>query len=236
MSCFCAIKTTFGSRSKIECIAAEFEKDPALTLVHTDACLIGDGGSPLGVGLFDALELRDSELAMIDHGHAFRVLIRRNVVTGATCAFRRTLLDAALPFPEDWIHDEWLGIVAAATGRVKCIKAQLTEYRQHSANQIGIRKRSAREKIRHMFSKRGDFYKRQVHRAELLIRQLGDLPSAADKLGELADWRTHLSFRAALPPSRLKRLPRIHQEIMSGRYSRYSLGFRSVVRDILEAP
>ena len=155
--------------NKIAHITAEFERDPSLTLVHTDARLIGGGGTPLGLDLFEALELRPEELSLITEGAAFRVLIRRNVVTGATCAFRRTLLDFAVPFPADWIHDEWLAIVAAAIGKLKCIPERLTDYRQHASNQIGIRKRSIFEKFRHMFSRRGDFYKRQVHRADLLI-------------------------------------------------------------------
>ncbi len=220
--------------NKIAHMTAEFENDPDLTLVHTDARLIGDAGLPLGLDLFDALELRPEELALISHGMAFRVLIRRNVVTGATCAFRRTLLDVAVPFPADWVHDEWLAIIAAATGKIKCIPERLTDYRQHATNQIGIRKRSIFEKVRHMFARRGDFYKRQVHRADLLISQLDGVPAASDKLRDLTDWKKHLAFRADLPPNRLKRLPCIRQEIISGRYSRYSLGLRSVVRDVLE--
>jgi glycosyltransferase involved in cell wall biosynthesis len=221
---------------KVERIATEFERDPNLLLVHTDARLIDDTGSPLGVRLFDALELRRAEMSLIDAGHAFRVLIRRNVVTGATCAFRRILLQHALPFADEWVHDEWLAIVAAATGSVMCLPETLTDYRQHAANQIGMRKRSILKRIRHMFSKRGNFYRNQVVRADLLIRQLQDLPNARECVAELADWRRHLAFRAALPPSRLTRLPLIKQEIASGRYSRYSFGLRSVVRDALEAP
>jgi glycosyltransferase involved in cell wall biosynthesis len=221
---------------KVERIAAEFERDPTLFLVHTDARLIDDEGATLGIKLFDALELRKSEKKLIKAGNAFAVLVRRNVVTGATCAFRRTLLEHALPFPREWIHDEWLAIVAAAVGRVMCMPESLTDYRQHASNQIGMRKRSMREKVSHMFSKRGDFYRNQVIRADLLIEHLQRLPAARGHLDELASWRTHLAFRAGLPANRLKRLPLIGREIESGRYSRYSLGLRSVVRDALEAP
>jgi glycosyltransferase involved in cell wall biosynthesis len=221
---------------KVARIAAEFERDPGLLLVHTDARLIDDSGSPLGVGLLDALELRADELSLINAGRAFEVLVRRNVVTGATCAFRRTLLAHALPFANQWIHDEWLAIVAAATGGLMCLSEPLTDYRQHASNQIGMQKRSFIAKIRHMFKKRGSFYRNQVIRADLLIRQLQTLPRAQERIAELNDWRGHLAFRANLPANRLSRLPLIRREIATGRYSRYSLGLRSVVRDALEAP
>lgn len=221
---------------KVERIAAEFERDPALLLVHTDARLIDDDGAPLGVGLLDALEMRSAEMSLIEAGRAFEVLIRRNVVTGATCAFRRTLLDRALPFANEWIHDEWLAIVAAATGGVMCLWEPLTDYRQHASNQIGMRKRPFLEKIQHMFKKRGSFYGNQVVRADLLIERLQGFSGTQGRIAQLKDWRVHLAFRANLPASRLSRLPLIRREIASGRYSRYSLGLRSVVRDALEAP
>ena len=51
-----------------------------------------------------------------------------------------TVRDLALPIPDGWIHDEWLAIVAAATGRTAIVDAALTDYRQHGGNQIGARR------------------------------------------------------------------------------------------------
>jgi hypothetical protein len=39
-------------------------------------------------------------------------------VTGHGMAFQRALPAAVLPFPENWIHDQWIFLVGAALGRV----------------------------------------------------------------------------------------------------------------------
>ncbi len=82
--------------------------------------------------------MSDAELAGIAAGDGFSVMLRRNLVTGATTLFRRELLAVAMPVPAGWIHDEWLGIVAAATRAAPPSSPRpLTRYRQHGANQIG---------------------------------------------------------------------------------------------------
>ncbi len=88
--------------------------DPALRLVHSDARLIDGAGAPLGLTLLDALEATAAEREGLTRGDAFAVLLRRNLVTGATVVLRRDLLTSALPIGADWIHDEWLAMIAAA--------------------------------------------------------------------------------------------------------------------------
>ena len=54
---------------------------------------------------------------------------------GCCMAFRRSLLDKALPFPKGLIcHDVWLGLVAEAFGTPVFINKQLIKYRRHSNN------------------------------------------------------------------------------------------------------
>lgn len=47
---------------------------------------------------------------------------RRNLVTDTTAAFRHELLHIALPFPGDWIHDEWLAVCVAASDEGKPVR------------------------------------------------------------------------------------------------------------------
>ena len=54
-------------------------------------------------------------------------------------AFRRKVLDKALPFPKNLpMHDQWLGIIAEKYFKVKSIDEPLVEYRQHHANATHI--------------------------------------------------------------------------------------------------
>jgi hypothetical protein len=49
------------------------------------------------------------------------------------------LLEKCLPLPnEAVVHDWWISLIVAATGKVGYIEKPLTCYRQHTTNQIGV--------------------------------------------------------------------------------------------------
>jgi len=58
-----------------------------------------------------------------------------NTYYGSCMAFRRSLLDAALPMPPtcEIGHDIWLGLVAEMTGKVRFIDTPYLLYRRHGA-------------------------------------------------------------------------------------------------------
>ncbi|MBO9648750.1 MAG: glycosyltransferase family 2 protein [Variovorax sp.] len=218
-------------------MAAEFEKRPDLLLLHSDARLVDGERRDLGQSLFHALEVKQFELDWIHGGQAFDVFLRRNLVTGATTLFRRTLLEHALPFPREWIHDEWLAIVASSVGRVDVLEDELIEYRQHGGNQIGARRDTFLGKVRKALASRGDTHVKRAIKAELLLDRLlslGDLV-AADTIQKLREKIEHQRFRAALPPSRLARCVPVLREAMTGRYNKFGRGTRGVVRDLFES-
>lgn len=68
----------------------------------------------------------------------------KNSFTGCCMAFRRNVLEKALPFPENLpMHDQWLGLVAEKNFKVELIDEPLIEYRQHSSNATHIEKSPA---------------------------------------------------------------------------------------------
>ncbi len=103
--------------------------------------------APMGLTLFEALGVSEHELTAIEGGHGFDVMLRRNLVTGATAVLRRTVAETALPVPDGWIHDEWLAIIAAALWRTDVIRRPLIGYRQHGRNEIGASKLTMRRRI-----------------------------------------------------------------------------------------
>ncbi|MFV0672991.1 glycosyltransferase family 2 protein [Variovorax sp. tm] len=217
-------------------MVAQFEARPDLLLLHTDARLVDGDLKPLGSTLFHALEVQPAELEAIARGEAFGVLLRRNLVTGATTMFRRTLLDAALPFSPEWVHDEWLAAVAAATGRMDVLPEPTIDYRQHGNNQIGARRLTLSEKVAKAFVERGDKHVARLRRAEALLKrlqQLGDRvrPGCLDaQRAKVA----HQRFRAGLPAARPLRLLPILLEAARGRYARFGRGKQAIVQDVLE--
>lgn len=221
---------------RLSIMAAVFDRRPGLLLLHTDARLVDGDLKPLGQTLFQGLEVRADELAGIHAGRAFGVLMHRNLVTGATTVFRRRLLDVTLPFPLEWVHDEWLAALAAATGEMDVLEDCLVDYRQHASNQIGVRRLGLKAKVAKAFAPRGDKHAQRVVRAQVLLDRLqslgGQVP--AQVLAAAREKVAHQSFRARLPANRLLRPLPIAVEALRGRYSRFDRGWQAIVQDLFE--
>jgi glycosyltransferase involved in cell wall biosynthesis len=82
-------------------------------------------------------------------------LLLANTITGAASLFRSSLREALLPLPvpsRAAFHDQWLGGVALALGRVKFVDRPLYDYVQHQGNVVGHwapQKLSARARVGH---------------------------------------------------------------------------------------
>lgn len=121
---------------KVEmCLAALNEAD----LVMHDAFLLG---------LSDAFESAWGRNGKLSDIRAYKSGVVanwwKNSFTGCCMAFRRNVLDKALPFPKNLpMHDQWLGLVAEKNFKVKFIDEPLVDYRQHSSNATHIEKSPA---------------------------------------------------------------------------------------------
>ena len=61
--------------------------------------------------------------------------IRQNTYMGCCMAFRRKILDKAIPFPPKVpMHDWWIGLVAELFGTTLCCPEKLVRYRRHEKN------------------------------------------------------------------------------------------------------
>lgn len=212
-----------------------FEQRPELLLLCGDARRIDADGATLPRTLFDVLRVSRGERQRIHAGGGFQVLLRRSLATGATIALRRELLAEALPFPEGWVHDEWLAIVAAALGGFDCMGMPLLDYRQHDANQIGMPERTMADKWVDLRRPRKALLDALIARGEVLDRRLSALAGKCPpEVGEqvvraLAHWRA----RRALHDERWLRIGAIAREISNGCYRRYGSGWRSALRDFV---
>ena len=71
-------------------------------------------------------------------GIAFKTLVKRNCINGASMAVRREAALAALPLPCDMPHDYWFAIWCSLRGGIAGTSERLYRYRQHGRNAIGI--------------------------------------------------------------------------------------------------
>jgi glycosyltransferase involved in cell wall biosynthesis len=221
---------------RLALFTAQFAAHPDIALIHSDARLVDAAGQSLGHTLANALGVRAAEVASIRGGDGFSVLLRRNLVTGACTVFRRSLMDAAAPFPHGWVHDEWLGIVAAAVASTDFISDPTIDYRQHGANQIGATKLSLAGKFRRMVEPRRARNMRLEANARALVDRLHRLGSqvSEEKVSSALAKLEHEQLRGSLPEARIRRVPAVTRALFAGNYHRYSRGPLDAVRDVLQ--
>ena len=207
-------------------------RDDAL-LVHSDATLIDEVGHPTG-SLMSALRLTNGERRSLLSGNAVDALLRRNLVTGATTIIRASLLKQALPIPERWVHDEWLGLVAAAQGGVVFSEECLIRYRQHDGNEIGAAKTDLDEATRRLCETRTDFFSRKLLRNSGIRRVLEQEPDwlGAEAKAALVAKLEFDQWRSQLPAQRLERLLPVMMRWAKGDYGRFARGCLDVIRDL----
>lgn len=225
---------------KISTIYSVFLTLPEIDLIFTNADLIDADGKDLGSSLFGELQLNENEKLSIARGKAFEVLCRRNVVTGATSAFRSSLLTVALPFSDTCLHDEWLGLIAAATGSVFRLSDSTIKYRQHGKNMVGVRKLGKVEICKELwwsiqrFGSRKFAKDRIRYRVELLSRIKENPKISNAVVDRCQDSIAFAKFRAALPKSFLVRWPLVLWKGLKGEYRRFGFWWKSdIFRDLI---
>jgi glycosyltransferase involved in cell wall biosynthesis len=210
--------------------------DPAVMLVHSDARLVDADGVPTGGLLLDALDATARERRALTSGHAFGVLLRRNLVTGATAVTRGSFARGAPPIGEGWIHDEWFAMVAALSGGVRLVPEPLLDYRQHGGNQIGASAVDWERRKQKLTEARDERAARLIARAASIAGYADAHPEAADARNRETLHRklAHEQWRASLPVSRVARVPRVAAAAVCGRYHRYNRGLIDVARDLVQ--
>lgn len=68
----------------------------------------------------------------------FPYFLQDNCIPGCTLVMYADVARAALPFPEAYVHDQWLALCAASQGPIAYDPAPLIRYRLHGGNVIGM--------------------------------------------------------------------------------------------------
>jgi glycosyltransferase involved in cell wall biosynthesis len=235
---------------KIAETAAVFEKDKNIGMVFSDAEIVGENLQPTGRTLW-SYTFPEEKRAAARKGSLFDILVSQNIVTGATLVFRSSFREKFTPIPDDvpnLIHDNWIALTIAATeARIEFLEKPLVKYRQHDSQQLGINFREletptfdARKKA---YAATMEFLKEDIGRLQKLSAIFDCDPRFAEKRGTIdfaklvaqkKEQIRHLQARANLPSSRTDRVFPVFREILSGRYQKFSKGFLSAGKDLLE--
>ena len=171
------------------------------------------------------------------------MLVRYNVVTGATLAFAARLRPLVLPVAAGWMHDGWVALLAAAVTPAVAIAEPLVGYRQHTDQAQGVPPRTLARQLklawtlpRDQFAKEADAYEAVLKRLTMwhLIAGPDDhLTIDLHAIEALQAKVDHLRARSAI---RLRQRPRVStalRELRLQHYRRYSLAWKSFAQDVL---
>lgn len=115
-------------------LAAEARHPHTPLLVYSDLEVVDEGLRSLAPSFMKYQGIRH------EARDSLKVLLAQNFVTGCAMLVNRRLLQVALPLPAaSLLHDWWFALCAAVFGRLLFIDQPLVKYRQHGANQVGVK-------------------------------------------------------------------------------------------------
>lgn len=106
-------------------------------LVHSDLTVVDVDLNILNESMMKSQHIENEDIP----SRALGTLLANNYVTGCTVVINKALKNLSLPIPREAImHDRWLALVAASSGKIGFVDQPLILYRQHGNNQVGARK------------------------------------------------------------------------------------------------
>lgn len=220
---------------KLETMSYRF-RAPDVSAVFCDARLVDENRVTLGKTLWESIGFFEPEYEDFRKSPHKR-LLSRTLAFGLTMAVSRDVVEQAGATPMPFGHDGYLALIAAALGRIELCPEPLLDYRQH-ANQVSSATRQPswfRRPQNHAIVPTSQSY-------AAVLTTLADLPKeyAGENydvvLSELRGKTRHMVFRENLPSKFGARVRAMSSEAITGRYQKYSNGFRSIILDGLRGP
>jgi glycosyltransferase involved in cell wall biosynthesis len=234
---------------KINRVLLKFQKSPDLSLIFTNAEVVDERKNPLGYTLWDSIDFKQKDAKQLSKGNGIRVLLNRNVATGATMAFKSTLRNFIVPISEKWVHDAWITFLITSIGGTGFINESLIEYRRHSNQQIGCS--VVNDDVSLKMKRLGNALKENKKPVEfdfspylLIVSRLNELcekgfinNDSINKVNAELKWlKEKLKFiekRSLITGSGFSRFPVVYSHLLEGNYHKYSSGFYSAFKDLI---
>lgn len=220
--------------NKLEIIQRSFTNAPKVGLFFSDANVTDEYMTTYLCRLWECVDFNLLQRLRLKNGNGFEVFLHHSLVTGATMAFRSELRKYILPLSTHWVHDGWIAIIASAISKVTIVANPLIKYRQHTQQQIGIKRDGLIRK--YVVSKTtmpegyillADQYY-DVHQRLYLFREEYKLEK---KISKIKDKIKHLSARANIIKNENRPIWLVLNELFSLRYFLYSKGLYSFMKD-----
>lgn len=219
---------------KLSRIEKLFSSSPRIGGVFSDAEVVDENLRSLGYRLWDAIGFDSRMQKRFEKGNAIEVLLKSNVATGATMAFRAEYRKYLLPIPKSCVHDWWIALLVSFAADLEMIPDPLIRYRQHSGNLIGGKKYGFAEIFEKSLGIDSKAYLSVAECYQLAYERVSGAGTSIhrEKLPLIAEKANHFYARSKYPKRMKSRIPAATRELISLRYHRYSLGMKSFLKDL----
>jgi glycosyltransferase involved in cell wall biosynthesis len=118
--------------TKLERMMEQILQNPETILVHCKSARFGSHRNHPSI--------KSTRLIKYLDGNDPRKLLLFNHINGHNMLFRKSLLEAALPFPKNVYYDWWIAVMACCYGQLKHVNEILVWHRVHETNATGAAK------------------------------------------------------------------------------------------------
>lgn len=203
------------------------EKD--IDLVFSDGDVVDSNLKSVGYTILDTKGITRKKRNDIQKGNLYRHLLKYNIVTGATIAVRKSFIKKILPFPQFWVHDAWISMIASENKRYHFIDKSLIKYRIHENNTVGTAKGLV-----------GQYKnsKKENNTPEKNLHQITALAQYAENnfylkgKKDINDKFAFLKSRATYSQHFFPRLLGVTLNTMRGNYHKFSNSYKSIFKDL----
>jgi len=225
---------------KVDKLRQALMNNPGAGYVFSDALLVDEMLRPMGYTMWQSIKFAPRQRRQFKQNKQLALLLKHNVVTGATMAFRATLKSIVLPISDESIHDQWIALLASSLGMYGVlVEEPLICYRQHPQQLLGGRKVDFGEQAKHLWRTRGEVFESRLHQEEVRYSKALDRLTLTGQLekdvrqlfdAKIQHFRARQSIHAH---PHYARFFAVSKEFLTLRYNRFSLGWKSAARDLL---
>ena len=219
---------------KLEKFAEIMTGDPEVGFVFCDAEVVDQGLNSLGFSFWDNCSLPKCFTIFSKGEFTNFFFTRYHCILGAISAIRSSVYTSLVPIPPLWAYDEWFPFGSSIITKIAKIPSKLNKFRQHGNQCFGIDKTGLNiiDAINYK-NTRVRFLKKEIKWLYRIIWLYKNNFIDDRIMIELNDFVMHYDKRAHIPYNIMHRIPFVLNEIISGRYHKFSRGWRSAFRDLI---
>jgi len=226
--------------NKIEKTIQCFHDNPNAGYVFSNAFVVDEYMAPTSKTMFGLLNFCINDFNLSCHNQVLQ-LIKYNVVTGCTLAFKKKYINYILPMPENFLHDAWIAIILSSIHKGGAIISDATiKYRQHNNQTVGasVDNTYINRLLRDYYNK--EVNKKYYHKLSNILRLAAERISSSlgiedDSYKLLQRGASHYYAKYSIYSSNnlLYKLKIIYNELATGNYKLFANNYCSAIKDIL---